>query len=250
MPKTKPPIFTSHELTSVCKGAIPKHIAFIPDGNRRWALQNQVSIQKGHETGGDSLIEIVKAATELDIDAVTFFLFSTENWARPSLEISALMHLLNSFLLEQKATMLEYGIKLHTIGTLSKLPTYVQETISNTKMATVNCRAIDMVLAINYGARDELCRAIRTLATKCQTGELTPEAITESVFSDHLDTATWNDPQLLIRTSGEMRLSNYLLWQLSYSEIYVTNILWPDFRPKHFLEAILNYQTRHRRLGN
>ncbi|MBA3238290.1 MAG: di-trans,poly-cis-decaprenylcistransferase [Parachlamydiaceae bacterium] len=241
--------FFPQQLVSINWDNIPKHIAMIPDGNRRWAMQQELSTKEGHEEGGNTLIEIVKAACELNIEVMTFYLFSTENWARPELEITALMWLLHVFLLDNLETMLDYGIKLHTIGTLEKLPEYVQETIRQTKIATENCQTIDMVLAINYGSRDEMCRAVRSIAKEVDIGMISPEDISESLIASHLDTAPWKDPDLLIRTSGEKRLSNYLLWQLSYSEIHVTDVLWPNFRPNDLLEALLNYQTRHRRLG-
>ncbi|MBA3602667.1 MAG: di-trans,poly-cis-decaprenylcistransferase [Parachlamydiaceae bacterium] len=246
---TRTRYFEQHELASLNNDKLPKHVAFIPDGNRRWALEHRVHKEEGHRQGGNNLIDIVKAAKELDIKVITFYLFSTENWARPQEEINALMWLLHSFLIEQRPIMLDYGIKLHTIGVLDRLAEYVQTTIQHTKDATDHCQGIDMVLALNYGSRDEICRAIRTIAGQIARKEISEESISEDLIASHLDTAAWPDPDLLIRTSGEMRLSNYLLWQLSYSEIYVTNILWPSFRPKHLLEALLNYQTRQRRLG-
>ncbi|MGZ3633851.1 MAG: polyprenyl diphosphate synthase [Parachlamydiaceae bacterium] len=247
--QSKTRYFTPEELSSLNWDKAPKHVALIPDGNRRWATQRQTTTEQGHEEGGYSLIEIAKAATELKIQVITFYLFSTENWARPEEEINALMWLLHQFLIEQREAMLEYGIKLHTIGTLERLPEFVQKTIADTKEATRDCQEIDMVFAINYGSRDEICRVVTTLLHKCKTGELSENKITETLISEHLDTRHWDDPDLLIRTSGEMRLSNYLLWQLSYSEIYFTDVLWPDFTSKHLLEAILSFQTRQRRLG-
>lgn len=249
MLSSKSQIFSPQELSLLNKAKIPKHVALIPDGNRRWALQRQLKSEEGHNEGGNILIEIVKAACELDINVITFYLFSTENWARPKFEVDSLMWLLDKFLTEQCQTMLDYGIRMHTIGTLDRLPEFVQTTIHQTKIATNKCNKIDMVLAINYGSRDEICRAVRKIVYKYQCGELDAEAISEKCIAEHLDTAGWEDPELLIRTSGELRLSNYLLWQLSYSEIYVVDILWPNFRPQHLLEAILNFQTRQRRLG-
>ncbi len=246
---TKTRYFEQDELASLNNDKLPKHIAFIPDGNRRWALEHRVHKEEGHRQGGNNLIDIVKAAKELDIKVITFYLFSTENWARPQEEVNALMWLLHSFLIEQLPIMLDYGIKLHTIGVLDRLAEYVKITIQQTKDATDHCQGIDMVLALNYGSRDEICRAVRTIAGQITRNEISEESISEDLIASHLDTAQWPDPDLLIRTSGEMRLSNYLLWQLSYSEIYVTNVLWPSFRPKHLLEALLNYQTRQRRLG-
>lgn len=241
--------FSSQECSRLNWNNIPKHVAMIPDGNRRWAIQQQLSTEAGHKQGGNTLIEIMKAASELNIEVMTFYLFSTENWARPELEITALMWLLHSFLIDNRETMIDYDIKLHTIGTLERLPEYVQETIRETKVATTKCQGIDMVLAINYGGRDEISRAVRSIAHDVKNGEIAPESITEALIASRLDTGRWRDPDLLIRTSGEKRLSNYLLWQLSYSEIYVTEVLWPNFRPRDLLEALLNYQTRQRRLG-
>lgn len=246
---SKPQIFSLQDLLPLNKARVPKHVALIPDGNRRWALQRQLQSEEGHNEGGNTLIEIVKAACELGIKVITFYLFSTENWARPKFEVDSLMWLLDKFLTDQRQTMLDYGIRMHTIGTLSRLPEFVQTTIHQTKTATENCKTIDMVLAINYGSRDEICRAVKKIVDKVQSGELDAEAISETCIAAHLDTAAWEDPELLIRTSGELRLSNYLLWQLSYSEIYVVDTLWPNFCPQHLLEAILNYQTRQRRLG-
>lgn len=246
---TKPRYFSELELNSLQQNKIPKHVAIIPDGNRRWALDQQLNKVEGHRQGGNNLIEIVKAASELNVKVITFYLFSTENWARPQEEINALMWLLNTFLIEQCPAMLEYGIKLHTIGVLDRLADYVQTTIEQTKSTTAHCRNVDMVLALNYGSRNEICRAMQSIARQIKSQELSEESISESLIASHLDTAPWPDPDLLIRTSGEMRLSNYLLWQLSYSEIHVSNVLWPNFRPKHFLEALLNFQTRQRRLG-
>lgn len=249
MLSSKPCYFSLQELSRLNRDKTPKHVALIPDGNRRWALQRQVNHEIGHQEGGKTLMEVVKAACELNIEVLTFYLFSTENWARPHVEINALMWLLHEFLVEQCQTMVDYGIKMHTIGALDRLPGYVKSTIQETKLATDRCDQIDMVLAINYGSRDEICRAVRKIVKSHKPEELTEEMISEQFIASHLDTASWRDPELLIRTSGEMRLSNYLLWQLSYSEIYVVDVLWPNFRPHHLLEALLNFQTRQRRLG-
>lgn len=227
----------------------PQHIAFIPDGNRRWAVSQTTTTDEGHRYGGDTLIETVKAARELDVKVVTFYLFSTENWGRPSEEIAALMWLLYTFLQEQLSTMLEYGIRVSTIGELSALPEYVQTQIAETKESTKSCCDIEMVMALNYGGRDEICRAICKIVSDCKEGKLSDVDIDEAAVSSYLDTAAWGDPDLLIRTSGEMRISNYLLWQISYSEIYSTEVLWPDFTSEHLFDAIENFQMRQRRLG-
>lgn len=241
--------FSAAERSQLRQAPTPHHIAIIPDGNRRWATSHASSTKEGHRQGGDRLIEIVKAARELGIKVITFYLFSTENWGRPKEEIAALMWLLYTFLQEQQATMLEYGIRVCTIGDLSALPTYVQEKITHTKQQTAHCQDIDMVMALNYGGRDEIRRAIQKIVADCAQNKLQIEQLSEHMVAGYLDTAPWKDPDLLIRTSGEMRLSNYLLWQISYSEIYCSTALWPDFEPRHLLEALKSYQSRQRRLG-
>jgi len=241
--------FSPDELAQLQDAAIPRHIAIIPDGNRRWASQMETSKANGHQEGGNTLINIVKAARELGVKVVTFYLFSTENWHRPQDEINALMWLLYNFLHEERQTMLDYGIKCCTIGDLSALPEYVQQALAETKTASADCCDIEMVMALNYGGRDEICRAIHSIVDAYESKTLAKAQIDESLVSSYLDTAPWGDPDLLIRTSGEMRISNYLLWQISYTEIYISSVLWPSFKPQHLLEAILNYQQRHRRLG-
>lgn len=247
--KQKPTYFSSEQRARLRTEAIPQHVAIIPDGNRRWAIEQMIACQEGHRKGGDTLIEIVKGARELDIKTVTFYLFSTENWGRPAEEINALMWLLYTFLVEQQSTMLEYGIRVCTIGDLAALPTYVQRQIAETKQATSHCGDIDMVMALNYGGRDEICRAIQRIISDCEVHKMKKEQIDEKIVSRYLDTAEWDDPDLLIRTGGEMRVSNYLLWQISYSEIYSSHVLWPDFRPSHLFQAVENFQQRQRRLG-
>lgn len=241
--------FTRDQFNVIETCKTPSHVAIIPDGNRRWAKSRELTPSKGHEEGAASLVDIVCAAKDLGVKTVTFYLFSTENWSRPQDEVDALMLLLHLFLIEQRPVMLREGIRLETIGEISKLPAYVIQTIEESKKATTDCHTINMVLALNYGARDELRRVFQSLAKEVALGNLSPEAITETKIAAALDTTPYGDPELLIRTSGELRLSNFLLWQISYSEMYVTDVLWPDFRPKHLYEAVLNYQQRERRLG-
>lgn len=228
---------------------IPKHVAFIPDGNRRWAKRQKMQVAEGHKEGSDNLIEIVKAGKELGIRNFTFYLFSTENWSRPQEEIDALMWLLHTYLIEQRPTFLEEGTRLCTIGDLSALPDYVNDTIRETKQITAHCKEVDLIFALNYGSRDEIKRAIQAIAKDVENKKITPEQISEKMISQHLDTAPWGDPDLLIRTSGELRVSNYLLWQISYAEIFSSNVLWPDFTTHHLLEALISFQKRERRLG-
>lgn len=249
---TNPPqfrYFTEAQFSQINPERVPSHIAIIPDGNRRWAKNQNLSASQGHEEGAASLVDIVCAAKDLGVKTVTFYLFSTENWRRHQDEVDALMMLLHLFLIDQRPTMLKEGIRLRTIGVGSKLPEYVQQTIRESETATMHCDMVDMVLALNYGARDEIKRAIQTLAKKASEGSLTPETIDEELIGKTLDTAPFGDPELLIRTGGELRISNFLLWQLSYAEIYVTEILWPNFKPLNLYEAVLSYQQRERRFG-
>lgn len=195
------------------------------------------------------MIEIVKAAKQLGVRVVTFYLFSTENWNRPQTEVAALMWLLESFLDEQRKEMADDGIHFHTIGELDPFPESVKTAINRTKAATQDCDRVDLVFALNYGSRDEICRACQKIARACQKGELAAEEISEQLISSYLDTGPWADPDLFIRASGELRISNFLLWQLSYAELYMTPVLWPDFTPQHLMEAVQSFQKRHRRLG-
>lgn len=241
--------FSAEQLSLLSKARVPRHIAIIPDGNRRWARQQEEKPKEGHKAGANILIDTVHAAKELGVSAITFYLFSTENWERPQEEVAALMWLLQEFLLEQSDVMLAGGVRLNTIGDLSKLPQDVVAIIEDTKRKTAECNQIDMILALNYGGRDEIRRTLQRIIDKCQSGHLRKEEITETTIADHLDTAHWGDPDLLIRTSGEMRISNFLLWQFSYAEFYFSNVLWPDFTPDHLLEAVVEFQKRERRLG-
>lgn len=241
--------FSAEQLALLDKGFIPKHVAIIPDGNRRWARQQEFAQHEGHYQGADILMDIVKSGKELGIKTLTFYTFSTENWQRAPEEVDALMWLLQTYLTEQRQEMLDCGIRFNCIGDLTRIPQELYQTILETKAITAHCNAIEMVLALNYGSRDEICRAIKHLVVDCSENKLETEQITPQLFSQYLDTAAWGDPELLIRTSGEMRISNFLLWQLSYSEIFVSTVLWPDFKPYHLYEAIYSFQQRDRRLG-
>jgi undecaprenyl diphosphate synthase len=242
--------FTTEELNQIHSQTLPRHVAIIPDGNRRWAQNQLQAPEYGHRCGADTLMDIVEGAKDLGIKVLTVYFFSTENWARSPLEVEMLMGLLENTLKNQCDRMARDGVKLETIGNLEPLPKSVFETVQNTKEATEHCQDIQLVLAINYGSRDELIRSVQTLAKKVADGEITPDEIDQTLFANQLDTAPFGDPELLIRTSGERRISNFLLWQLSYSELYLTDVLWPDFTPKHLWEAINDYQKRSRRLGS
>lgn len=247
-PKT-PSFFTKDQLSLLDKDRIPKHIAIIPDGNRRWAKWKEFETIEGHRYGADVFINIVKAGKELGVKTMTFFTFSTENWNRGKDEVQGIFWILHSYLKKKCSEMLELGIRFQTIGDLSKLPIWLLDTIAETKEKTLDCNEIEMVLAINYGGRDELCRAIQQIAHDCKDEKIAKDNITTELISSYLDTKNWKDPELLIRTSGEMRISNFLLWQLSYAEIHVSNILWPDYKACHLFDAVYNYQQRERRFG-
>lgn len=242
-------IYTSEQVASLDPQSIPQHVAFIPDGNRRWAKQQKMQAAEGHREGSNNLIEIVKAGKELGIKTFTFYLFSTENWSRPQEEIDALMWLLHTYLIDQRPVFLEEGTRLCTIGDLSALPDYVNETINETKQITSSCNEVDLIFALNYGSRDEIKRAVQSIAKDAVDKKFAPDQISETLISQYLDTASWKDPDLLIRTSGELRISNYLLWQISYAEIFCSPVMWPDFTPSHLLEALMSFQKRERRLG-
>ncbi len=242
-------IYTSEQLAMCQAHVVPRHIAFIPDGNRRWAKKHFGTPSFGHKAGCDNLIKIVKAAKALNVKVVTFYAISTENYLRNPLEQHALHWILDSYLSEQCQTMIDSGIRFQTIGNLSRLPKNVYKTILETKEATAHCNTLDMVLAINYGSRDELSRAMKTMLKDYDDNKLKSEEINEDLISKYLDTAPWPDPDLLIRAGGEQRLSNFLLWQCSYTEIYIADVFWPDFTPQHLLDAVVEFQKRERRLG-
>lgn len=241
--------FSQDEIKLLNLDQIPKHVAIIPDGNRRWAKKKELGSNDGHYEGADILMDIIKAGIELGIETMTFYTFSTENWKRDEAEVQGLMWLLQSYLSDKQNEMTELGCKFQTIGDLSKLSPELFDTIKEVKKTTFFCDKINVVLAINYGSRDELCRAIKSIACDYSDEKIKKENITEDLISSYLDTHSFGDPELLIRTGGEWRISNFLLWQLSYSEIYVSTVFWPDYRPHHLFEAIHQYQQRQRRLG-
>jgi undecaprenyl diphosphate synthase len=242
-------LFTNEQLALINPNKIPRHVAIIGDGNRRWAKKHALTTPKGHQKGADALLDIVQAAKELQIKAVTFFAFSTENWTRPKDEIDALMFLLATYLTEQLPAMLKNGIRFHTIGNLNRFPPNIIEIVEKTKRETLHCGNIDLILALNYGGRDEITRAMHKLIDDFTSQKIKREEIGEAILSRYLDTFAWPDPDLLIRTSGEQRISNFLLWQISYTELYMTDLYWPDFKPIHLLDAVIEFQKRERRLG-
>lgn len=228
---------------------IPKHVAIIPDGNRRWAKKNYILPEEGHQVGAKTLLNTITTAAKIGIKTLTFFIFSTENWNRPAQEIKAQMGLLEKSLIEQKQNMLDNGVKFLAIGDLSKFPPHIIRLVKETIQVTAHCKTINVVFAMNYGGRDDLRRAFIKMIEAYDRGSISREQITENMISRYLDTADLPDPDLLIRTSGESRISNFLLWQLSYAELYTTKLYWPEFTPRHLYEAILDFQNRNRRLG-
>lgn len=229
--------------------AIPRHVAVIMDGNGRWAKRKAMNRIRGHEQGSESVREIVRASREIGIDYLTLYAFSEENWNRPRYEIQALMHLLKRFLKSELREMLENGIRLHTIGRTNKLPEDVRNALLETIEKTRHNQEMVLTLALSYGGRQELVDGMANLARRVKAGQLDPKDISEDTISEVLYTADMPDPDLLIRTSGEFRISNFLLWQIAYTEIYVTPTLWPDFRKEEYLSAIADFQQRERRFG-
>lgn len=242
-------IYSSEEISLLDPLLIPKHVAILMDGNRRWAKRKGFPSMVGHWKGGETLTKIVRAAEEIGIKTLTVFAFSTENWSRSPVEINSLMRILKSYLQRKKNPMIEEGVRLNVIGDISKLPENVQKSLSETISATKNGERIDLVLALNYGGRNDIYRAMKAIIEDCDTGKIDKKDLSEQLISKYIDTAPWGDPDLLIRTSGENRLSNFLLWQISYSEVHVVDVLWPDYSEKDFFRAILDYQKRERRWG-
>jgi undecaprenyl diphosphate synthase len=231
------------------KGKVPTHVAIIPDGNRRWAKQHGLKITEGHNQGAENVMSIIRAAKDAGIKYVTFYVFSTENWSRDRLEVIALMHILNRFIIDKREEMVREGVRLHTIGDLTKLSQNTNIAITETKKATLSSDNVHMILALNYGARDELTRTFHKIFEDIKNQKIHEDCVDEKLISRYLDTSEWPDPDLLIRTGGVYRISNYLLWQLSYTEIYISRTLWPDFSSNDFFEAMRCYQGRDRRFG-
>lgn len=231
------------------KNKLPKHVAIIMDGNGRWAKKHLLSRIKGHEKGSEAVRTIVRACREIGIAYLTLYAFSTENWQRPKTEVDALMTLLVRFLKSEQKELAENDIRVHVIGQTQRLPAKVQQALHETINLTRSNSALQLNLALSYGSRAEIVHMAREIAQKSKSGEIDPDAIDGDIVADHLYTKGIPDPDLLIRTSGEMRISNFLLWQIAYSEIYVTPTYWPDFNKDEFLDIMLAYQRRERRFG-
>lgn len=219
------------------------------DGNGRWAKQRHLPRVEGHRVGVESVRAIVRAAGEAGVKYLTLYAFSVENWNRPKDEVDTLMKYLARFLKNEIGELTRNNVRLEAIGQIYRLPEFVQEQLAKTKAALSKNNGLTLVLALSYGGRTEIVEAVREIAEKVERGDIEPAEIKEQIIAQHLYTRNWPDPDLLIRTSGEMRVSNFLLWQISYAEFVVTNTLWPDFRKPQFNEALEEYARRHRRFG-
>ncbi|PRY89111.1 isoprenyl transferase [Mongoliibacter ruber] len=228
---------------------IPQHIAIIMDGNGRWAQKKGAMRIFGHRNALTAVRESIEMATELGVKHLTLYAFSTENWARPKEEINALMEILVNSIIKEVPSMMENNITLSSIGDISSLPKGAQEKLQEAYETTKNNTGLTVYLALSYSGRWEIQQAVKDIVKKVVDGQMGIEDITQAQIAAHLNTKNIPDPELLIRTSGELRISNFLLWQLAYSELYFTDVLWPDFRKEHLVEAILDYQKRERRFG-
>lgn len=230
-------------------GTVPAHIAVIMDGNGRWAQARDLPRPAGHQAGMNSVREIVEGGVQAGVSVLTLFAFSQENWNRPAGEIAALMMLLEAYVASETAELRDRGVSVRILGDIERLVPAAREAADRCVEATAGGTVLDLNLCISYGSRAEITRAARRLGEQVAAGTLSPDAITEERLAAELYTAPWPDPDLLIRTSGEQRLSNFLLWQLAYAEIHVTPVLWPDFARANLFEAILDFQRRERRFG-
>ena len=230
-------------------GPFPSHVAVIMDGNGRWARKRMLNRVKGHEKGAETVRMLVRTCREIGIRYLTMYAFSTENWQRPKSEIKALMALLKRFLAAERSEMIENNIRLNVIGEIDRLSDDVRESLSRVMSDTENNDGMQLNLALSYGSRNEIVSACRAVARRVAAGDIAVDAITPELFETFLYTADMPDPELLIRTSGEYRISNFLLWQIAYSELFVTPTLWPDFTREEFLDILSEYRSRERRFG-
>lgn len=236
-------------LDRIDKNRLPQHVAIIMDGNGRWAKRHGKTRVFGHKSAIKSVREVAEASAELGIPYLTLYAFSKENWDRPKMEVNALMTLLVSTIRSETATLQKNNIRLLTIGDTQSLPKKAQRELQEAMEQTKNNERMTLILALSYGAKWEILEAARGLAKQVKTGDLDPDMINEELFERYLTTAEIPNPEFLIRTSGEQRISNFLLWQIAYAELYFTETLWPDFRKENLYEAIVDYQQRERRFG-
>ena len=236
-------------VASIHKDRLPRHIAIIMDGNGRWAKEKGEDRLYGHYQGVESVRDVVEGAAELGIGYLTLYAFSTENWDRPAEEVSGLMELLVTTIRKEVSTLNKNNIRLHVIGDLNMLPANAQNELMEAIEITAVNTGLNLIMALSYSGRWEILEAVRGIASAVKEGSLDPASIDEKIFQDHLSTHAFPDPELMIRTSGEYRISNFLLYQLAYAELYFTDICWPDFRKENLYQAIVDYQQRERRFG-
>jgi len=239
----------SHLLQKINRDNIPEHVAFIMDGNGRWAQKRNLLRNEGHKQGVETLRQVVSSSNDLGFKIVTFYAFSTENWKRPSSEVYFLLNLPEMYLEKNLPELMENNVHITVIGDLEILPEATRAPIEKALEKTRENTGMILNLAINYGGRAEILMAARKLAEKANRGELNPDNIDEKIFEEQLYTSGFRDPDLLVRTSGEQRISNFLLWQLAYTELWYTSVYWPEFTRRHLIQAVLEYQRRQRRYG-
>lgn len=237
-------------ISLILEKKLPEHVAVIMDGNGRWAKKRGLPRITGHKSGMNTLKEIVKCSNELGIRVLTLYAFSTENWKRPRWEVDFLMRLPEEYLQKELKKLIENNILIKAMGDLEQLPDRTQRAIEKARDSTKNNTGMILNFAFNYGSRSEILNAVKNVSIEVTKGNLQPEEITETLFEKYLYTSGLPDPDLLIRPSGELRISNFLLWQAAYTELWFTRVLWPDFKKKHFLKAIYDYQKRERRFGS
>lgn len=234
---------------AIDRSRLPRHIAIIMDGNGRWAKERGEDRVYGHHEGVLSVRDIVNTCGEIGIEYLTLYAFSTENWNRPQAEVNALMELLVNTIRKEIEELKKNNVRLHVVGDFQSLPEICQKELNEAKELTAMNSGVNLILALSYSSRWEIIEAAKNIAKDAMAGKLNPEDVTDAIFHQYLTTKDFPDPELMIRTSGEHRISNYLLYQLAYAELYFTPVHWPDFRKPHLVEAILNYQQRERRFG-
>lgn len=237
------------KINQINQKRLPRHVAIIMDGNGRWARQRNLDRSMGHMEGVNTVRRITEIASDIGVKYLTLYTFSTENWNRPKEEVDGLMHLIAIAIERETPGLVANNVKLRIIGDLSRIPDFALDRLRNCENATSACSGMTLALAISYSARWEMTQAAQRLAHAAIAKQITPEQIDETMFSNSLTTAGMPDPDLLIRTGGDYRISNYLLWQIAYSELFFTDVFWPDFTKDHFCDAILQYQSRERRFG-
>ncbi|MDB4338638.1 isoprenyl transferase [Rhodopirellula sp.] len=249
MPESRSTVKLAESIAELKSAEPPSHIAIIMDGNGRWAQQRDLPRIEGHRRGVNTVRMVSETATELDIDTITLYCLSSENWKRPKAELDFLMHLLEQYLIEERKTIMEQGLRLQVIGRQDRLPSEVLKQMKQTIEMSAGNPGTRLVLAVDYGGRDEITSAVRDMATKVASGSLSVDQIDENTVSQHLYTAGLPEVDLMIRTGGDMRVSNFLLWQLSYAEIWITEKCWPEFSKQDFVSALCEFSSRQRRFG-